>query len=123
MKKAILAFVGVAVIALVIAVGKQMSPDAMAVVVGIVCGIGASIPTSLLMLIMARRRDDQQHQEPMRGNPQMPSIMIVNPAGGYAAPNQPQANQYLPPAYSANMPRQFQVVGTDAQDDQPFFGA
>jgi hypothetical protein len=122
MKKAILAFVGITIVALAIAVGKQMSSDAMAVIVGIVCGIGASIPTSLLMLMLTRRREPER-QEPAHGTPQMPSIMIVNPAGGYGAPYQPSANQYLPPAYGASMPRQFQIVGADAQDDQSFFGA
>ena len=121
MRKAILAFAGIAVVALAVAVAKRMSPDAMAVVVGIVCGIGASIPTSLLMLMITRRRDEQR-TEPARGAAQMPSIMIVNPAGGYAAPYQPPANAYLPPAYGAPMPRQFQVVGADGQDDQPFLG-
>ena len=122
MKKAILVFVGIVVVALVIAVAKQMSPDAMAVIVGIVCGIGASIPTSLLMLMLTRRREPT-HLESPQGMPQMPSIMIVNPAAGYGAPFQPPANQYAPPAYGASMPRQFQVVGADSQDDPPFFGA
>jgi len=121
MKRAIVAFLAIVVVALAIVAGTRMTPDAMAVVVGIVCGIGASIPTSLVMLLLMRRRDEAQ-AEPPRAVPQMPTVMIVNPAGGNVAPYQLPGNQYMPPAYGTAMPRQFQVVGADSQDDQPFFG-
>jgi hypothetical protein len=50
-------------LALAVAVGSRMSQDAMAVVVGVVCGIGAAIPTSLLMIWLITRHRDEQHDE------------------------------------------------------------
>ena len=121
MKKAILAFLATIAVALIFIIGKRMTPDAMAVVVGIVCGIGASIPTSLVMLLLMRRRDRESEAEPQRGMPQMPTVMIVNPSVGTPAPYQQSANQFMPP-YGHAMTRQFQVVGADAQEDQGYFG-
>lgn len=120
MKRAIVAFVAIVVVALAIMVGKQMSADAMAVIVGIVCGIGASIPTSLVMLMLVRR---QEHTETERRTAAvgMPSIMIVNPAAGMTAPYQMPANQLLPPAYGGPAARQFQVVGSEAMDEHSGF--
>jgi hypothetical protein len=37
-------------VALAVVIGNRMSTDAMAVVVGVACGVLASIPTSLLMI-------------------------------------------------------------------------
>lgn len=121
MKKAILAFLATIAVALIFIIGKRMTPDAMAVVVGIVCGIGASIPTSLVMLLLMRRRDRESEAEAQRGMPQMPTVMIVNPSVGNPGPYQQPASQFMP-SYGHTMPRQFQVVGADAQDDQGYFG-
>jgi hypothetical protein len=121
MKKAILAFLATIAVAMVFIIGKSMTPDAMAVVVGIVCGIGASIPTSLVMLLLMRRRDGEAVAESPRGAAQMPTVMIVNPAAGNPAQYQQPANQFMPP-YGHAMPRQFQVVGAETQDDQGYFG-
>ena len=64
----------VAVVLLAYIAGQQMSADAMAVVIGVVVGIAASIPTSIVMLVLF----GQRREEP--APPQsMPSVMIVNP--------------------------------------------
>lgn len=68
--------VGVALLVYVVA--ERMSADAMAVVIGVVVGIAAAIPTSLLMLMLLGRRDDPtptQREEPRQ---QAPSVLIVN---------------------------------------------
>ncbi len=80
MKKLALALVGVFIVALCVALAKGLSSEAMAVVVGIVCGIGASIPTSMVMLYMLSRADEQARDEPtgLNPNPQTP-VMIQNP--------------------------------------------
>jgi preprotein translocase subunit SecF len=41
-------------------VGSRMSAEAMAVVVGVVCGVAAGIPTSALLLLAMGRRDRQR---------------------------------------------------------------
>ena len=55
--------IGLAVVAggitLAIVVGQRMSTDAMAVVIGVVFGVAASIPTSLLIVAATRGRRDQ----------------------------------------------------------------
>ena len=84
MKKVVIVVVAAFVVTLAVMVGKRMSSDAMAVVVGIVCGIGASIPTSLLMIYLVGRRPDRA--EETGAQPPVPSVMIVNPAGGTLQP-------------------------------------
>jgi Mg2+/citrate symporter len=64
-------------------VATRLSVDALAVIVGIVCGVGASIPISLLLaLVMGRqerRRSEEQHQ-----HQNYPPVMIIGP--GHQAP-------------------------------------
>jgi hypothetical protein len=94
---------------LAVIVGRRMSTDAMAVVIGIVCGVGASIPTSLLIMAMASRRETREE----RGQPSFPPVVIVNPGnqGGQVPSHyQPPA---LPPALSQGVPRQFRVIGQE----------
>lgn len=58
MKRAALTLIAVLVLVLAVVVARRMDATAMAVVVGVVCGIGASIPTVVLMLyVMARERE------------------------------------------------------------------
>lgn len=111
MKKWILVLGGLFLVALAILIGRGMSPDAMAVVVGVVCGIGASIPTSLLLLMISRRREG--NAEPSRPFPAVPPVMIVNPPAGMYGTYQGQpAQHYLPPINGAGN-RRFHVVGSD----------
>jgi hypothetical protein len=93
MNRMILALAGVFIIALAIAIGSRLSNDAMAVIVGIVCGIGASIPTSLLMLFLLDKRDEAVREHEPRPAP--PAVVIVNQPVGSAP--QPQQYQQLPP--------------------------
>jgi MFS superfamily sulfate permease-like transporter len=93
-----------------------MSTEAMAVVIGVVCGVAAGIPTSILLLLVLNRRDRQQvrgeEQQRQQGN--YPPVVVIQ-GGGYP--------QGLPPASAAGywpsstpgptMERQFHVVGGD----------
>ncbi|MCB9131070.1 MAG: hypothetical protein H6647_09025 [Anaerolineales bacterium] len=49
----------VAAVALAVVIGQRMSTDAMAVAVGVVFGVAASIPTSLLVVAATRGRRDE----------------------------------------------------------------
>ena len=55
--------IGLAIVAggvtLAVVIGQRMSTDAMAVVVGVVFGVAASIPTSLLIVAATRGRRDE----------------------------------------------------------------
>jgi len=103
-KVAIIAVIAFAV-TLAVIIGKRMSTDAMAVVIGVACGVVASIPTSLLILAVSNRRDEQE----VRRRGEYPPVVIVNPGN-----NQPRYLQppFLPPL-SQGQERQFRVIGDE----------
>lgn len=109
MKKLIALIVVAFAVTLAVVVGNRMSTDAMAVVVGIVCGVGASIPTSLLIMTVVSRREAKEE----RGQASFPPVVIVNPGNQMGqAPNYHQPPG-LPPALSQGGPRQFRVIGQE----------
>ncbi len=113
MKKWVAFLVVVFAVGLAVVVGDRLSVDAMAVVVGVVCGVGASIPTSLLIALVMGRRGRREEQQRMG----YPPVVIVNPGaqGRYG-----QQGPYLPPPGPGweNAPRQFRVVG---EEDETMF--
>jgi hypothetical protein len=107
-------------ITLAVVVGKQMSAEAMAVVVGIVCGVAAAIPTSVLLLVVLTRRDrrrvEELQQQARQGN--YPPVVVIQGGTPQALPTGPQAGYW--PAVSPGPPvhRQFHVVGEDLLLDE-----
>jgi hypothetical protein len=103
-KVAAIAFIAFTV-TLAVIIGKRMSTDAMAVVIGVACGVLASIPTSLLILAVTNRRGERD--VPQRRD--YPPVVIVNP--GHSQPH------YLQPPYAAPLiqgqERQFRVIGDE----------
>lgn len=99
---------------LAIVVGTRMSPDAMAVIIGIICGVLASIPTSVILVWVLRQRDKQTEAQLGQGRfGHYPPVVVVNGQGtnGYG-------NPYLsPPALPSNTlpngPREFKVIGQE----------
>lgn len=106
-------FAGIVMVAfavtLAIIVGNRLSDEALAVLAGAVCGVGAAIPTSLLIVAVSRRRDEERVQPPAP-YPQgaYPPVVVVAPPGGQQRPN---AWNTLPPSLTAPMQRNFTVVG------------
>lgn len=101
---------------LAIFVGRQMSTEAMAVVVGIVCGVTASIPTSFLLLVVLTRRDREgtERRQRQTGQTNQPPVVVIQ--GGGAAPGLqagPQAGYWPAPVPSSEAERQWNVVGGD----------
>jgi hypothetical protein len=102
-----------------------MSTDAMAVAIGVVFGVAASIPTSLLIVAATRgRRDEGRYRQPDFTPPPMqapqPQIYIVSPNGatGQQAPwltGGMQAQLPMPPGsyYTPEQSRRYKVVGED----------
>ena len=114
----------VAGVVLAVMVGQRMSTDAMAVAIGVVFGVAASIPTSLLVVAATRSRREEGYRPPrdeLRSPPTAPpQIYVVNPGtqpGQVAAP-------WLgtPDLYASSQPaRRFKLVGEDErwlEDDQ-----
>ena len=110
-------------VALAVIVGNRLSNEAMAVVVGAACGISASVPVSIALVIAASKnwgreegpREIGYDYESRRYAPQPPQILVVSP------PQQPQppygfapSQYYLPPgAPDVGAPREFKIIGDE----------
>ncbi len=100
-------------ISLAVVVGFRISPDAMAVIIGIICGVLASIPTTAILLWVLRQRDRQMEAQlgPMRAG-HYPPVVVVNGQGT-------NGNGYMtgPPALTAKTTppgvRDFKVIGQE----------
>ncbi len=98
-------------VTLAIVVGNRLSDEALAVLAGAVCGVGAAIPTSLLIVAVSRKRDAGS-EEPVRpsisSQGMYPPVIVVAPQGGQ---QRVQGWNGLPPSLPAPMQRNFTVVG------------
>ncbi len=101
------------VIALAVVTGLRISPDAIAIIIGIVCGVLASIPTTAVLLLVLRQRDRQLEAQfgPARAGQYHPPVVVVNGQGtnGYGA-------MQAPPALAARTTpgtRDFKVIGQE----------
>ena len=114
MKRAATIVAAAFAVGLAVVIGNRMSADAMAVVVGVVCGVLASVPTSLLLLWALGRRQgegaDGQARNGMGGP--YPPVVVVNPgSSGYGGPGYgPPTPRLEPPP---GEPRSFRVVGDE----------
>jgi len=104
-------------ITLAIVVGNRLSEESLAVLSGAVCGVGAAIPTSLLILAVSRHRDKEDQQagsyQQQQSHNGYPPVVVISP------PNSQQHSSdwnQLPPSFSSPGQRQFTVVGGSAQD-------
>jgi hypothetical protein len=128
-------------VALAIVVGQRLSAEAMAVIVGVIAGVAASIPTSLIIVWLATRQSAVERPAAMPPAPApertvpagQPRLVVIQPpaqpAPGYGYPALPQS--YAMPRPQAQMPdfapppappyqgpppsqRTFTVIGTEA---------
>lgn len=116
MKRYAMILLGLFTIAMAITIALRMTPDAMAVIVGIILGMFATIPTSLVLLYTIRQRDKQQFDPRQQQHPnQYPPVVVVNspPNGpGYnAGPINANGGSFLP---APSGERSFKVVGQEA---------
>jgi anti-sigma factor RsiW len=105
-------------ITLALVIGNRLSDEALAVLAGAVCGVGAAIPTSLLIVAVSRRRDESRVQPTTyQPAPQgaYPPVVVVAPPGGQQGPN---AWNILPPSFNAPTQRHFTVVGGSSVDTE-----
>ena len=90
-----------------------MSDETLAVLAGAICGVGAAIPTSLLILAISRRREDkpERREPPQPAYPypaQPPAIVVAPPGYQQPAPPLPKPE---PTIGHTESPRTFTVLG------------
>jgi hypothetical protein len=109
-------------IAMAVIIGQRMSTDAMAVVLGVAVGVGASVPTSVLIVALLRREKRTWHNEqpqmpPPPAYPQMQQpVIMLNPAAllGQQMAGQGSTLPLLPPDFAQDGGlRRLRVVGDD----------
>jgi hypothetical protein len=127
------------IVTLGVVVGTRMSSDAIAVLVGVIAGVAASIPCALLLMAVTRRpqreeperytdrqvderrHNDWRYSERMDPRHAAPPIVIVTP--GNAAPQQlPYGAAFPYPPSPAQSQRQFRVMGYEDADVQSVGG-
>lgn len=102
-------------ITLALVVGNRLTNEALAVLAGAVCGVGAAIPTSLIIVAISRRQREETHDDPAMyqqgAYPQgaYPPVVIVTPQGGHQP--QPYGWNGIPASLSTQSQREFTVVG------------
>ena len=116
-------FIGIAfAVALAAVVGNRLSNDALAVVVGATCGISASIPVTIGLVIAASRnwgRDESVREigydyGAQRYAPQPPMVIFAPTQPAQLPYGFPQ-NQYVAPmnAPALGAPRDFKIIGEE----------
>jgi len=106
-------------VTLAVVVAKQMSTEAMAVVIGVVCGVAASIPTSVLLLVVLTHRDRQRAEEVERqalqaGSPYrhgIPPVVVIQGGSPQSLPMGPQGGYWPMSPPGPPVQRRFHVVG------------
>jgi hypothetical protein len=106
-------------VTLAVVVGGRMSTDAMAVVVGVVCGVAAGIPMSVLLMLALRRRDRESEeslrtQTDARYAAPAPPVVVIQ-GGTPAASNLPPPYYPMHAAMAEPVHRQFRVIGEDEE--------
>lgn len=117
-------------VALAVLFAQKLSDQAVAVIVGSVIGVVASVPmTAIVLWLMLRGRFQQppavvRHEYPSRE--EQPRIMVIQPQPyPAAAPLPSPMNPYVTPAPAAfpRSAREFKIVGeSDPEDDDPAGG-
>jgi hypothetical protein len=102
-------------VTLAVVVGTRLSADALAVVVGVACGVAAGIPVSMLILATLNRRAEASlSRGATPGMPQStsyPPVVVIQ--GGTPGPS-----GLVPPYYPSAVeaaPRRFRIVGEEEQ--------
>jgi hypothetical protein len=95
-------------VTLAVIVGNRLSDESLAVLAGAVCGVGAAIPTSLLIVAITRRREEPRSVQPVTPQGAYPPVIVVTPPGVQPRPDDWNV---LPSSLRAPVQRQFTVVG------------
>jgi hypothetical protein len=99
-----------------VTIGTRMSSDAVAVLVGVVAGVAASIPTALLLMAVTRRGQEERREPIEERYRAQPPVIVVTP--GSSPQSLPQYPAYQPYEARPGQRRQFRVMGHDP-DEEP----
>ncbi len=105
-------------VTLAMIIGNRLSNEALSVLAGAVCGVGAAIPTSLIILSVSRRREGPRERRVLQATRQpaaYPPVVVVAPP---ATQHQPGGWNALPPSLGAPAGRHFTVVGGSPIDQE-----
>lgn len=98
-------------ISLALILGLRISSDALAVIIGVILGVLASLPTTLLLVFVSSRQQNKLNQPPYPPG-QHPPVVVINASDKPPA----YAPSALPPAYPANGTRRWTVIGDEETD-------
>lgn len=106
---------GIFSITLAVVIGIRLSADAIAVVIGIVCGVLASIPTTAVLVWVLRQRDKQLETQLGQPRPygQHPPIVVVNGQNPGTLGSAYQPAPALMAASGSGGMRNFKVIGQE----------
>jgi hypothetical protein len=94
---------------------QRLSAEAMAVFVGVVAGVAASVPTSLIVMWFALRtasaRTETLSRAMTEARPPEPRIVVVSPSIMPASPTYGPSTPMALPPYAQAAPRRFTVIG------------
>lgn len=97
-------------IALAVVIGNRMSAEAMAVVIGVTCGVAASIPMSAVILMLTGRRERTTETRNYQKE-SYPPVVVISP--GQERQRYPSLPYYTPSMADVPAPRQFNVIGDE----------
>ena len=101
---------------IIIGLGFKLSNDAIAVIVGMVLGVLATLPLNL-MLVFALKQQEKAAQRPMQNlqTPNQPPVVVVS--GGQVQPTlAPPSTPRFDEAFPLNPERTFTIVGEEVLD-------
>ncbi len=104
-------------ITLAVVVGRQLSTEAMAVIIGVVCGVAAGIPTSFLLFVVLSRREEGRQEREQQGQmrqmrqPSYPPVVVIQGGGQPAQPPYMPGGYWPTPLPGPYAGRHFNVVG------------
>jgi hypothetical protein len=109
------------IVALAVVIGVRMSSDAIAVLVGVIAGVAASVPTALLLMAVTRRQEEEYpepyYEEPRQ--PPSPPVIVVAPGSvpqSLSPYSQPYPYRVTGPA---DRQREFRVMGYEEEEQPP----
>ncbi len=120
-KRVVVLLAGVFLVALVVVIGTRMSSDAIAVLVGVIAGVAASVPTALLLIAVTRPRVNEEPEVHEQRRQMSPPVIVVAPG------SVPQVMPQYGGAYPQQLPsvpsrRRFRVMGYDDESMEPLEG-
>lgn len=103
------------IVAFAVVIGIRLENPALTVVVGVVCGVGASIPTGLLVVFLLQKKNGIRKAKVRPQAAHQPPVVVVTPP---TAP-QPHRPADWPEEYTLPVPaqRRFSVIGEEDEEE------